>query len=160
MSPTCIDPSAKVCREHLERSALVYVRQSSYYQVAHNLESQRRQYDLRHRAVALGWPAERVVVVDEDQGMSSRDPGTREAFTGLCLAQTGMMSMLPVFWTLPTSFLTGTAAAGGIALINSVGNIGGLLGANILGWFGSWCIAGCLVVGAALVLGMRESRQN
>src|SRR5262249_36897886 len=46
---------------------------------------------------------------------------------GLCLAQTGMMSMLPIFWTLPTMFLTGAAAAGGIALINSVANLGGLL---------------------------------
>jgi ACS family tartrate transporter-like MFS transporter len=47
---------------------------------------------------------------------------------GLCLAVMGMMSMLPVFWSLPTSFLSGAAAAGGIALINSVGNIGGLVG--------------------------------
>ena len=59
--------------------------------------------------------------------------------------------MLPVFWTLPTAFLTGAAAAGGIAMINSVGNIGGFLGANILGAFGLWSMAGILLAGAILV---------
>jgi predicted MFS family arabinose efflux permease len=73
------------------------------------------------------------------------------AFVGLCLAQTGMMSMLPVFWTLPTAFLSGVAAAGGIALINSVANIGGFFGPSILGLAGLWSMAGILAVGAALV---------
>jgi ACS family tartrate transporter-like MFS transporter len=54
------------------------------------------------------------------------------ALEGLVLAQVGMMSMLPTFWALATSFLSGTAAAGGIALINSVANIGGFLGPNVL----------------------------
>ncbi len=71
---------------------------------------------------------------------------------GLCIAQTGMMSMLPIFWTLPTAFLTGAAAAGGIALINSVANIGGFFGATILGTFGLWSMAACLLVGAVLAL--------
>jgi ACS family tartrate transporter-like MFS transporter len=52
---------------------------------------------------------------------------------GLALAQLGIMSMLPTFWALPTSFLSGTAAAGGIALINSVGNLGGFLGPYVFG---------------------------
>jgi ACS family tartrate transporter-like MFS transporter len=52
---------------------------------------------------------------------------------GLCLAQAGMMSMLPPFWSLPTSFLSGVALAGGIALINSVANVGGLAGPSLLG---------------------------
>ncbi|MEZ6144897.1 MAG: hypothetical protein R3B91_05555 [Planctomycetaceae bacterium] len=69
---------------------------------------------------------------------------------GLCLAQAGMMSMLPVFWTLPSAFLTGAAAAGGIALINSVANIGGFFGATILGQFGLWSMAGILLAGAAM----------
>ena len=81
-------------------------------------------------------------------------PSPVVAFAGLCIAQTGMMSMLPVFWTLPTAFLTGAAAAGGIAMINSVGNIGGFLGANILGSFGLWSMAGILFVGAVLVIGV------
>ncbi len=73
---------------------------------------------------------------------------------GLCLAQTGMMSMLPVFWTLPGSFLTGAAAAGGIALINSVANIGGFFGPTILGRGGLWTMAGILFAGGVLVMGI------
>lgn len=55
-------------------------------------------------------------------------PSPAWALAGMCLAYMGMMSMLPPFWSLPTSFLSGAAAAGGIALINSLGNVGGLLG--------------------------------
>lgn len=70
---------------------------------------------------------------------------------GFCLAQTGMLSMLPPFWALPTSFLSGTAAAGGIALINSVANLGGLLGPSILGRFGLEAMALTLLAGGLLV---------
>jgi hypothetical protein len=63
-----------------------------------------------------------------------------------------MMSMLPCFWALPTSFLSGAAAAGGIALINSVANLGGLLGPSILGEFGLEAMALTLGVGGVLVL--------
>ncbi|HEV3301422.1 MAG TPA: MFS transporter [Planctomycetaceae bacterium] len=52
---------------------------------------------------------------------------------GLSVAMMCIMCMLPTFWALPTSFLSGAAAAGGIALINSVGNIGGLLGPGAIG---------------------------
>jgi predicted MFS family arabinose efflux permease len=69
---------------------------------------------------------------------------------GLCIAQAGMMSMLPVFWTLPGLFLSGVAAAGGIALINSVANIGGFFGASFLGLLGLWSMAGILLCGAIL----------
>jgi DNA invertase Pin-like site-specific DNA recombinase len=55
--------SSKVTADHLRRDPYLYVRQSTLYQVANNCESGRRQYDLRGRAVALGWPAERVVVI-------------------------------------------------------------------------------------------------
>ncbi len=71
------DPSNKVLAAHLERCAYVYVRQSSYYQVEHNLESQRRQYNMRTWALELGWPEERIVVVDEDQGRSGAVAGMR-----------------------------------------------------------------------------------
>ena len=57
--------SAKVRSEHLERKAYVYVRQSTYYQVDNHLESQRRQYNLAEVAQRLGWPRERIVVIDE-----------------------------------------------------------------------------------------------
>jgi hypothetical protein len=61
-----------------------------------------------------------------------------------------MMSMLPVFWTLPSVFLSGVAAAGGIALINSVANIGGFFGASILGLMGLWSMAAILMFGSLL----------
>lgn len=79
-------------------------------------------------------------------------PSPVVGLAGLCLAQTGMMSMLPIFWTIPASFLTGVAAAGGIALINSVANIGGFFGASILGLLGLWAMAGILLAGASLTL--------
>ncbi len=71
----------RIADEHLARSAYVYVRQSSNYQVANNLESQRRQYGLVERARQLGW--ETVEVVDEDLGKSGSGgadrPGGRVA---------------------------------------------------------------------------------
>ncbi len=77
------DASTKVAAEHLRRDAYLYVRQSSLYQVANNTESTRRQYDLRSRAVALGWPAERVIVIDVDQGQSGASAADREGFQRL-----------------------------------------------------------------------------
>jgi MFS family permease len=58
------------------------------------------------------------------------------ALTGLCLAQAGMMAVLPVFWALPSLFLGGAAAAAGIALINSVANIGSIFAPRIIGEWG------------------------
>jgi ACS family tartrate transporter-like MFS transporter len=69
-----------------------------------------------------------------------------------------MMAMLPTFWTLPTGFLTGPAAAGGIALINSVANIGGFFGPTILGRFGPDSMAGILFAGAGLAMCVRRER--
>ena len=77
-------------------------------------------------------------------------PSPMIALIGLCVAQAGMLSMLPVFWTLPGAFLSGVAAAGGIALINSVANIGGFFGASILGQFGLWSMAAILLFGSLL----------
>lgn len=88
--------------------------------------------------------------------LAAWSPSPIVALVGLCIAQTGMMSMLPVFWSLPTAFLTGAAAAGGIAMINSMGNIGGFLGATILGAFGLWSMVAIHLVGVVLVLSVRE----
>jgi DNA invertase Pin-like site-specific DNA recombinase len=77
------DSQMKVTADHLRRDAYLYVRQSSLYQVANNTESARRQYDLRGRAVALGWPVERVVVIDVDQGQSGASATGREGFQRL-----------------------------------------------------------------------------
>lgn len=74
---------SKVTADHLRRDAYLYVRQSSLYQVANNTESSRRQYDLRGRAVALGWPADRVIVIDVDQGQSGASATDREGFQRL-----------------------------------------------------------------------------
>ena len=91
--------------------------------------------------------------------LTAWSPSPVVGLIGLCVAQTGMMSMLPVFWTLPSAFLTGAAAAGGIAMVNSVANIGGIFGAAILGQFGLWSIAAIHLIGALLAMfGIEKSR--
>ena len=78
----------KVAASHLSRDAYLYVRQSTQRQVFDHGESTRRQYALRERAVALGWPTERVVVIDSDLGLSGAD-SDREGFQHL-VAEVGM----------------------------------------------------------------------
>ena len=77
---------ARIQAQHLERTAYVYVRQSSARQVIEHLESQRRQYDLVSWANAAGWPVEQVVVIDEDQGKSGSTAKTRPGFARLITA--------------------------------------------------------------------------
>lgn len=77
----------------------------------------------------------------------------------LTIASIGIFAALPTFWTLPTSVLTGTAAAGGIALINSIGNLGGFVGPYMIGWikdytnsFSAGMIAlACFLFGAGII---------
>ena len=78
----------KVTATHLRRDAYLYVRQSTVRQVFENTESTRRQYALCERAVALGWPTERIVVIDSDMGLSGADRD-REGFQRL-VAEVGM----------------------------------------------------------------------
>jgi hypothetical protein len=85
----------KVTAIHLQRHAYLYVRQSTLRQVFENTESTRRQYALRQRAVALGWPEDRIVVVDDDQGQSGASAANRKGFQQL-VAEVGMTSMLVV----------------------------------------------------------------
>src|SRR5438034_1232373 len=73
----------KVTAEHLRRNAHLYVRQSTLKQVLTNTESTHRQYDLRSRAIALGWTAEQVVVIDTDQGQSGASATDRDGFQRL-----------------------------------------------------------------------------
>jgi len=68
----------KVTASHLKRDAYLYIRQSTVRQVFENTESTRRQYALRERAVAMGWPIERVIVIDSDQGKSGASGVDRE----------------------------------------------------------------------------------
>lgn len=65
--------NAKIRTEHIERWAYVYVRQSDPAQVLEHQESTRRQYELKQRARQLGWPNERITVIDEDLGQSASD---------------------------------------------------------------------------------------
>ena len=73
----------KLTSAHLQRRAIVYVRQSSPQQVVEHRESRLRQYALADYAVALGWPPDRVQVIDEDQGQSGRDAENRAGFQRL-----------------------------------------------------------------------------
>jgi DNA invertase Pin-like site-specific DNA recombinase len=75
--------SLKVQPHHVERSAYLYVRQSSMRQVIENVESTKRQYALRSRAIALGWREDQIVVVDSDQGESGASAAWREGFQHL-----------------------------------------------------------------------------
>jgi ACS family tartrate transporter-like MFS transporter len=88
------------------------------------------------------------------------------SLVALTLIQVGIMSMLPTFWSLATSLLSGVAAAGGIALINSVGNLGGFIGPNVLGQSqvrtggftgGMLTLAVLLCLGAALAFCVRPA---
>ena len=75
--------SLKVQPHHLERGAYLYIRQSSMRQVIENVESAKRQYALRGRAIALGWRDEQIIVVDNDQGESGASAAWREGFQRL-----------------------------------------------------------------------------
>jgi len=86
---------------------------------------------------------------------------TAVAMAGLSLAVVGVVTALPMFWALPTSFLGGTAAAAGIALINCTGNLGGFFSPAIIGFLktrtgtlnsGLFLIAGCMIASAILIL--------
>ena len=74
---------SKIGASHLSRAAFVYIRQSTAAQVEHNRESTQRQYALAARASALGWPAQQVVIVDEDLGVSGSGVVERSGFARL-----------------------------------------------------------------------------
>jgi DNA invertase Pin-like site-specific DNA recombinase len=78
-----MNAESKVTSEHLKRAAYLYIRQSTLRQVLENTESTQRQYALRRRALALGWPEERIVVIDHDQGQSGASTTEREGFQRL-----------------------------------------------------------------------------
>jgi MFS transporter, ACS family, tartrate transporter len=89
----------------------------------------------------------------------------------LCVAGFGIFACLPVFWTLPTAFLSGAAAAAGIAVINSIGNLAGFAGPFAMGWIkdhtGSYAggllllaALGIIAMGVALMLGREEATEH
>jgi predicted MFS family arabinose efflux permease len=87
------------------------------------------------------------------------------ALVSLAVAQAGMMSMMGPFWSMSTSFLSGAGAAGGIALINTVANVGGVLSPNVMGQLKSYTgsfsageltMAATLAIGGVLALSVRH----
>ena len=76
-------PQQKICPGHLDRAAVVYVRQSSRQQVLEHSESTRLQYALAERAVALGWARSQVMVIDDDLGVSAATADSRKGFARL-----------------------------------------------------------------------------
>lgn len=94
------DINQKVNAGHLKRNAYLYVRQSTPRQVLEHQESGKRQYALRQRAIALGWPVERIHVIDSDQGQSGSSAADREGFqklvTEVSLGRAGIVLGLEV----------------------------------------------------------------
>ena len=88
-APAGLLRSPKIQPWHLDRIAIVYVRQSTAQQVAENRESTDRQYALVHRAIELGWPPDRILIIDEDQGKSGATAEGRLGFQKL-LAEVGL----------------------------------------------------------------------
>ena len=98
--PVLLISGEKITASHRARDAYVYVRQSTLLQVQVHTESLARQYDLRQRAVLLGWPAHQVVVIDEDLGRSGASAADRSGFSELVadvgLGKTGIILALEV----------------------------------------------------------------
>ncbi|MDT3442299.1 MULTISPECIES: recombinase family protein [unclassified Pseudofrankia] len=92
--------TSKIMFSHWDRLALVYVRQSSLRQVVGNTESTARQYALADTARQLGWPADRIVVIDADLGITGQDTahraGFREVSARVCLGEVGAIFALEV----------------------------------------------------------------
>lgn len=92
--------SEKITTGHLERTVLVYIRQSSMAQVRENTESTARQYALADEAVRLGWPRSQVEVIDADLGLSGRSAEGRSGFKDLvgrvCLGEVGAIFGLEI----------------------------------------------------------------
>ena len=89
--------SDKIKSHHVERKAILYVRQSSVYQVQNNLESQKLQYAMRDRLCSLGWRD--IEVIDEDLGRSTSGTVTRAGFERMvaevCLGVGGELQNRP-----------------------------------------------------------------
>ena len=91
------------------------------------------------------------------------------SLTMFCLAAAGIYAYLPGFWSLPTSFLSGTAAAASVGMINSIGNLGGYVGPHVVGYLstlthsffgGVIYLSLSALVAALLVLSIRATRSE
>jgi nitrate/nitrite transporter NarK len=113
---------------------------------------------IRHAAGAMG-----IAAIGCAVAAFSQEPVVTVA--GIAVAVVGTTAFLPVFWCIPSTILRGTAAAGGIALINSIGNAGGFFGPNLLGQVkdatgsfsgGFLALAVLTLAGAGLTLRLRH----
>jgi D-galactonate transporter len=120
----------------------------------------RRSDRLGERRWHVAWPA---LFAAGGLVMASFDVSPALALVAAAVAVAGRWSAIPPFWGLPTAFLSGSAAAGGIALINAVGNLGGFVGPMLMGTLkdatGSYAaglrlLAVAYVIGALLALGV------
>ena len=78
-------PSELVTPHHWCRKALIYIRQSTPHQMVSNQESLRLQYALEQRALALGWPAEQIAIIDADVGLTGSSTVHRAGFKDLVM---------------------------------------------------------------------------
>src|SRR4051794_26517843 len=160
----------RITAAHRRRRAVVYVRQSTPGQVERNVESTARQYGLRERAVELGWPAEQVVVVDEDLGRSGASSHGRFGFkelvadvglgqVGLVLAlETSRLARSSADWhqLLDLCALTGTL----IADVDGVYSPGAFNDRLLLGLKGTMSEAELHLIRARLDGGLRNKAQR
>lgn len=98
----------KIQPTHLQKPAYIYIRQSTIAQVRHHQESTERQYALRDKAMDLGWPAERIRILDRDLGISGAQVNGREDFRSL-VADVSMRKVGAVF-SLEASRLSRSSA--------------------------------------------------
>ncbi len=141
-------------------SAIPYV-VGSIGMVWFGYRSDRQMERKGHAAVAFGFAAIGI-------GLSPLFDEPALKMFWLSLGAFGVFAVLPVFWTLPTAFLSGASAAAGIAVINSVGNLAGFFGPFVMGWLkdvtgnyaaGLWVIAACAVVALVVVLVLHHDRR-
>lgn len=113
-----------------------------------------------HMAVALGTAAVGFLLAGFFEAPVPR-------MVMLCIGSMGVFGALPVFWTLPTAFMSGAAAAAGIAIINAIGNLAGFLGPFAMGWMrdltgsfnnGLIAIAGCAAIAMVIVLLLQHDK--
>jgi ACS family tartrate transporter-like MFS transporter len=110
---------------------------------------------VRDRFVAAGAAAAAIGMFVAGMIVSQQLKSPIPGIAALVLAAIGLWSTLGPFWSLPTSFLTGSAAAGGIAMINSVGNLGGYVGPTVMGYTKEWTkndAAGLFVLSTSLII--------
>ena len=111
-----------------------------------------------HAAIALFIAAAGI-------GLSTLLPDPLQKMAALTVAGFGIFACLPVIWTLPTAYLSGAAAAGGIAAVNSIGNLSGFFGPYAMGYLkdhtgnfdaGLWCLSAAGFIAMGIVLALRH----